>query len=63
MPAAVRAATAPMAPDAPEEKPDLWPGGGNGDEPVVGLVGGNMLPAKVVVVAGLDVLEFAAKGS
>jgi hypothetical protein len=33
------AATAPMAPDALEERSDLWLGGSDGDEPVEELVG------------------------
>lgn len=56
MPAAnastARAATAPMASDAPEERPDLWPGF-DGDEVAESSVGGTELLEEVVVTLNL----------
>lgn len=65
MPAArastARDATAPMAPDSPEESPDLWPGAGNGNEVAESPVGGTELLEEVVVAAKLAVFGFTAK--
>jgi hypothetical protein len=48
----VRAATASMALDAPEERPDLWPGF-DGDEVAESPVGGTELLEEVVVTLNL----------
>ncbi len=48
-------ATAPVAPDAPEERSDLLPGVGDGEQGVEELVGGTEILEEVVVVAELDV--------